>query len=292
MSSTEAAPFASRKAVARPANGGSASPMSHVGPDFQGSPVIGGLPGSSATVDQQLVVHLRGVRRAFGSRRVLDGIDLDIRAGEFVSLLGRSGSGKSTLLRALDGFDHDVSGHIEVPEQRAVVYQDARLLPWARVLDNVVLGLRRRQASARGRRVLEEVGLASHERAWPVTLSGGEAQRAALARALVRDPHLLLLDEPFGALDALTRITMHGLLRSLCDRYSPAVLLVTHDVNEAITLSDRILILDEGKLVYDAEVLLAKPREPHHDGFATLRERLHAQLGVTSESGAVPAQKT
>ena len=132
--------------------------------------------------------------------------------GEFVALLGRSGSGKSTLLRALAGLDPAVTGEIVVPERRAVGFQDARLLPWATVLDNVVLGLGGRDAARAGRAALDEVGLADHAHDWPKTLSGGEAQRAALARALVREPALLLLDEPFGALDALTRIRMHRLV--------------------------------------------------------------------------------
>src|SRR5439155_3586104 len=124
---------------------------------------------------------------------------------------------------------------------RAVVFQEPRLVPWRRVLPNVVLG-RCRSASVRrqGADALAEVGLTEHADAWPATLSGGEAQRVALARALVREPELLLLDEPFGALDALTRTKMHALLRELCRRHQPAVLLVTHDVDEAITLADRV----------------------------------------------------
>jgi sulfonate transport system ATP-binding protein len=236
-------------------------------------------PWPSATVEQT-VVRLQGVRRQFGDHVVLDGIDLEVKAGEFVSVLGKSGTGKSTLLRALDGFDREIVGYIEVAERRAVVYQDARLLPWSRVFDNVVLGLRGKEAKERARQVLAEVGLSSHENAWPVTLSGGETQRAALARALIREPQLLLLDEPFGALDALTRITMHNLLRALCDRHHPAVLLVTHDVNEAITLSDRIVVIDSGKVVHDEVVSLPEPREPHHQGVASLRAQLHRTLGV------------
>jgi sulfonate transport system ATP-binding protein len=235
---------------------------------------------------RQAVVRLRNVRRSFGDHVVLDGIDLELAAGEFVSILGKSGTGKSTLLRALDGFDRGVAGYIEVPERRAVVFQDARLLPWARVLENVVLGLKGKRAREQAREILGEVDLSRHEDAWPVTLSGGEAQRAALARALIREPDLLLLDEPFGALDALTRISMHGLLRALCDRHHPAVLLVTHDVNEAIALSDRIVVLDRGKIIYDELVTLPQPREVHHEGFAMLRYELHRRLGVVSAVGA------
>ena len=170
-------------------------------------------------------VQLRGLRRAFGDRVVLDGIDLSIAPGEFVALLGQSGTGKSTLLRALAGLDEDIEGHIVVPRQRAVVFQEPRLMPWKRVWRNVVLGLDEKQdgkpTRARASLALAEVGLTSHEDAWPATLSGGEAQRVALARALARRPELLLLDEPFGALDALTRLKMQGLVAQLCQRRQP-----------------------------------------------------------------------
>jgi sulfonate transport system ATP-binding protein len=225
-------------------------------------------------------VHARGISRRFGERVVLHDIDLELAHGEFVALLGRSGSGKSTLLRALAGLDDDVNGRILVPERRSVVFQDARLLPWATVLTNVVLGLDRRDARARGRAVLAEVGLEAHERDWPKTLSGGEAQRVALARALVRRPDLLLLDEPFGALDALTRIRMHGLLQELCRRYGPAVLLVTHDVDEAILLADRVLVLDDGRIALDVAIDVPSPRLRADHHFAELRSRLLAELGV------------
>jgi sulfonate transport system ATP-binding protein len=218
-------------------------------------------------------VRISGLTRRFGARTVLDGIDLTLRPGEFVAVLGRSGTGKSTMLRALAGLDRDVTGRISVPRARSVVFQDARLLPWARVIDNVILGLNVPDARKRGLRALDEVGLASHVGAWPKTLSGGEAQRAALARALVREPGLLLLDEPFGALDALTRIRMHGLLRALYERHHPAVLLVTHDVDEAILLADRVLVLDDGKLTLDAEVEVASPRRKGDPAFVA---RSHA----------------
>jgi sulfonate transport system ATP-binding protein len=197
-----------------------------------------------------------GVIRRFGDREVLRGIDLHLQAGEFVALLGRSGSGKSTLLRILAGLDPAAEGDVLVPEARAVVFQDARLLPWASVIRNVTLGLPgpRDEVVAAGRQALQEVGLSGHEHDWPKTLSGGEAQRAALARALVREPKLLLLDEPFGALDALTRIRMHALVRQLHARHEPAVLLVTHDVDEALALADRVLVLDDGAISVDEPV--------------------------------------
>jgi sulfonate transport system ATP-binding protein len=225
-------------------------------------------------------VRAEAVTRSFGARHVLAGVDFELQLGEFVALLGRSGSGKSTLLRALADLDDGVQGRIVVPERRAVVFQDPRLLPWARVLDNVVLGSRRRDARERGRTALAEVGLEGHERDWPKTLSGGEAQRAALARALVREPGLLLLDEPFGALDALTRIRMHALLQELCRRHRPAVLLVTHDVDEAILLADRVLVLADGHIAFDCPVDVQSPRLRSDAAFVALRSRLLGELGV------------
>jgi sulfonate transport system ATP-binding protein len=192
----------------------------------------------------------RQLTRRFGEHVVLDHLDLDIAPGEFVALLGRSGSGKSTLLRAMARLDYDVvgDGELFIPDKVSVVFQDSRLLPWRRVLDNVILGLRVPDARTRGVEALAEVGLAGRERAWPNELSGGEQQRVALARSLVGEPQLLLADEPFGALDALTRIRMHGLLRELCRKHRPSVLLVTHDVDEAIELADRIVVLDAGRI--------------------------------------------
>lgn len=222
------------------------------------------------------LIRVKSLTRVYGDRAVLDGLDLEIEPGEFVALLGRSGSGKSTLLRALAGLDGDVAGNglVEVPARVSVVFQDARLLPWQRVLDNVILGLD--GAVERGRESLAEVGLAGRERAWPHELSGGEQQRVALARSLVREPRLLLADEPFGALDALTRLRMHVLLRRLVEQHRPAVLLVTHDVDEAIALADRVLVLDRGRIA--AEQWLGAGRSA-----AGIRSELLRALGVTGE---------
>jgi sulfonate transport system ATP-binding protein len=232
------------------------------------------------------VVVARGLGRAFDGRRIYADLDLDIRRNEFVALLGRSGTGKSTLLRALAGLDPDYEGSARVPTARAVVFQEPRLLPWRRVRANVLLGLPRDERHrALADAALGEVGLAGHANAWPITLSGGEAQRAALARALVREPDLLLLDEPFGALDALTRLKMHTLLRDLCRRHEPAVLLVTHDVDEAIVLADRVLVLDEGRFNTDVRVGVNHPRDRSDPAFVALREHLLVALGVDAHAG-------
>jgi len=239
---------------------------------------------TAATVTTATAVSaVRGLSREFDGRRVLDNLDLDIEPGEFVALLGVSGTGKSTLLRALAGLDPDVDGELDVPGTVAVAFQEPRLLPWRRVLANVAVGLRVPDPVTVARRALAEVGLTERADAWPLTLSGGEAQRAALARALVREPDLLLLDEPFSALDALTRITMHDLVLRLWERHRPAVLLVTHDVDEALQLADRVLVLADGRIAFSGQVELSRPRDRNHPELLELRHRLLTELGVTKE---------
>ncbi len=203
-------------------------------------------------------VRVRGLTRRFGGPPVLDRLDLDIAAGEFVALLGHSGSGKTTLLRTLAGLDPVDEGEVELPVKRAVVFQEPRLLPWKSVWQNVALGLRNAEAAARS--ALAEVGLSHRAEAWPLTLSGGEAQRAGLARALVRDPALLLLDEPFASLDALTRMRMQHLVAELWTAHGCAVLLVTHDVDEALLLADRVVVLERGRIAEDMRVTADRPR--------------------------------
>jgi sulfonate transport system ATP-binding protein len=225
----------------------------------------------------EIVVRIRNYGRAFQGRTVLSNVDLDLHEGEITALLGASGSGKSTLLRALAGEDPGADGHITVPRNRAVAFQDHRLLPWKRVWRNVLIGLPRGAGRADATRALDEVGIAGRADAWPGTLSGGESQRVALARAFIRQPRLLLLDEPFGALDALTRLRMHSLLLQLCERHQPATLLVTHDVDEAITLADRILVVRDGHISLDHR---SSSEERSGSGALVLRTRLLGELGV------------
>jgi sulfonate transport system ATP-binding protein len=229
------------------------------------------------------VVEVRGLVKEFGERRVLDELDVTVRRGEFVALLGRSGSGKSTLLRILSGIDRDVHGTSTVDGSVSVAFQQPRLLPWRRVWRNVTLGLDTDDPRGTADRALAEVRLAERADAWPRTLSGGEAQRVSLARALVREPDLLLLDEPFASLDALTRLAMHRLVLQLWQRHEPAVLLVTHDVDEALTLADRLLVLEAGRIAAE-HVLPARPRSSAQQ--VELRARVLSDLGVNDHEVA------
>ncbi|MEI9850914.1 MAG: ABC transporter ATP-binding protein [Sphingomonas sp.] len=223
----------------------------------------------------------RQVSRRFNGRTVLDRLDLTIAPGEFVALLGASGSGKTTLLRLFAGLDAPDEGAMLLPRNRSVVFQEARLLPSWKVWRNVVVGLRGDAGlRARAEAALAETGIAARADAWPSTLSGGEAQRVALARALVREPELLLLDEPFASLDALTRLRMQGLVAAIWQRHRQAILLVTHDVEEAMLLADRIVILEDGKVGYDEAIALPRPRAAFSERFAEYKKVLIRRLGV------------
>ena len=232
-----------------------------------------------------MAVQVRRLRRAFDGRDVIKDLDLDIEAGTFVALLGASGCGKSTLLRILADLDHDIEGEVLVAERRAVAFQSPRLLPWKSVWRNVVLGLPGRGGRGRAEAALSEVGLANSADAWPKTLSGGEAQRVALARALARTPDLLLLDEPFASLDALTRMKAQTLVGDLWDRHRCAVLLVTHDVEEALLLADRVVVMRDGQIAHDQQIDLPRPRNVAAPRFVDLRIRLLGWLGVTPGVG-------
>jgi sulfonate transport system ATP-binding protein len=229
------------------------------------------------------VVSARSLTRSFDGTLVIDRLDLDLEPGEFVALLGRSGSGKSTLLRAFAGLDREITGQLEVTGPVAIAFQEPRLVPWKRLWSNISLGLRTPRPRDIVATALAEVGLTDRANAWPLTLSGGEAQRACLARALVREPSLLLLDEPFSSLDALTRIAMHRLVLRLWERHRPAVLLVTHDVDEALALADRVLVLADGRISHQSHIESPRPRDRTAPELTRLRTRLLAELGVLEE---------
>ncbi|WP_427770751.1 ATP-binding cassette domain-containing protein [Comamonas thiooxydans] len=231
-------------------------------------------------------VHLQTLQltKRYGEREVLKQVQLDARPGEFIAIVGRSGCGKSTLLRLVAGLEEASAGQLlidagDAREQRRqnrdtrIMFQDARLLPWKRVLDNVILGLPD-SARERGRKVLAQVGLADRENEWPARLSGGQRQRVALARALVHQPRLLLLDEPLGALDALTRIEMHRLIEGLWRSHGFTALLVTHDVQEAVALADRVVLIEDGRIALDERIDLPRPRVHGDARFAALETRI------------------
>jgi sulfonate transport system ATP-binding protein len=226
-----------------------------------------------------VAVELAGVMRSFDGRRILDDVGFTIPAGQFVALLGASGSGKTTLLRLLSGLDAPDSGTVLVPQVRTIVFQEPRLMPAWRVWRNVLAGLpNTRDLKGRALGALDEVQLRARANEWPATLSGGEAQRVAIARALVRNPDLLLLDEPFAALDALTRRKMQDLVRELCRAHRLATLLVTHDIDEAIRLADRILVLRHGRIQTDLRVNQADHGPGRHHQAETLKPLLLAAL--------------
>ncbi len=221
------------------------------------------------------------IERSFGERQVLKGIDLHIPAGQFVAVVGRSGCGKSTLLRLLAGLDQPSRGRLNaghgpleaVRDDVRLMFQDARLLPWKRVIDNVGLGLSgnwRQQAEE----ALAAVGLGERAHDWPAALSGGQKQRVALARALIHRPHLLLLDEPLGALDALTRIEMQQLIERLWQLHGFTVLLVTHDVSEAVAVADRVILIEDGRIGLDLPIDLPRPRHRGDAHLAALEARV------------------
>ncbi|WP_298964466.1 ATP-binding cassette domain-containing protein [uncultured Methylobacterium sp.] len=227
-----------------------------------------------------LSVALRGLGKAFGGRPVLEALDLDIRAGEFVAVVGRSGCGKSTLLRLILGLEAPTTGTVAVDGAgpRRIMFQEPRLLPWASVIDNVAVGLgpdvARAERRERAGAALAAVGLADKAEAWPATLSGGQRQRVALARALVSGPGLLALDEPLGALDALTRIEMQDMIEGLWRDQGFTALLVTHDVAEAVALADRILVVEDGRIALDLPVPVARPRRRGDADLAALEGRI------------------
>lgn len=240
-------------------------------------------------------VAAHDLSQSFGAKQVLSHLSLELGAGEFVAVVGRSGCGKSTLMRLLAGLSVPTGGSVTVGgdalrgrnTHSRVMFQDARLLPWKRALENVGLGLKG-DWEPRARELLQQVGLGGREGEWPLRFSGGEKQRLALARALISEPPLLLLDEPLGALDALTRIEMQGLLESLWQRRGFTALLITHDVEEAVALADRVILLEAGRVTLDRRVSLPRPRDRGSAEFAALKGEILARVMGTQ---GVPAQE-
>ncbi|MDR1856993.1 MAG: ATP-binding cassette domain-containing protein [Desulfovibrio sp.] len=233
--------------------------------------------GETSTAASGAAVDIRGLSKTYGGRTVLDALDLALQPGEFAAIVGRSGCGKSTLLRHLIGLEAPDAGDILVDGAHQgnlvhvarIMFQESRLLPWKSVLANVGIGLSG-DWKAIAAKTLDAVGLADRAEDWPHVLSGGQKQRAALARALAHAPRLLLLDEPMGALDALTRLEMQRLIENLWLERKFTALLVTHDVGEAITLADRIILLEGGCVARDVQVPLARPRRRGARDFAAL----------------------
>jgi sulfonate transport system ATP-binding protein len=235
-------------------------------------------------------ISTRNLQRHFGDLTVLKGLDLDIRPGESLVIIGRSGCGKSTLLRLLAGLDQPDGGQLEFTGETSgtsdhsvrMMYQEPRLLPWKTVIGNVEIG---KVESARAKFALHEVELDSKARHWPASLSGGQKQRVALARALAHRPELLLLDEPLGALDALTRSTMHRLIENLWQEHGFTLVMVTHDVSEAVMLADRVIVLDGGAIGLDVSIRLPRPRVATDPAFVGYEARLLEYLtGVPAEA--------
>jgi sulfonate transport system ATP-binding protein len=252
----------------------------------RGSPIAG----AGAAVP----VTLRGVTKAFGAKMVLHGVDLHVPAGQFLAIVGRSGCGKSTLLRLIAGLDEPTAGRIElegVSEGRArlarIMFQEPRLLPWARVDANVAIGLGpaadRTEAPNRSREALATVGLVDRAGDWPSTLSGGQKQRVALARALVSAPRILALDEPLGALAALTRLEMQRLLERVWLTNGFTAILVTHDVTEAVALADRVMLIDHGEFAADIPVGLPRPRHRGSAEFARVEAEILERLLTSAD---------
>ena len=233
-------------------------------------------------------LSFRNVAKQFGGKAVLQGINLDVYEGQFVAVIGKSGCGKSTLLRLLAGLDKPTSGEIvagvleDEQKRTRIMFQEPRLLPWARVAANVGVGLtgieKGEAARKKSLEILAEVGLADRGGDWPSVLSGGQRQRVALARALVGHPSILALDEPLGALDALTRIEMQQLLERIWLAKKFTAVLVTHDVAEAVSLADRVIVIDSGRIALDLAIPVERPRRHASPELAFFERQILDQL--------------
>lgn len=238
---------------------------------------------------------LKGLQKKYDDRLILDEIDLQINPGEFIAVIGRSGCGKSTLLRLIAGIEKPGKGTIiqngkslsGLNRNARMMFQESRLLPWKKVFDNVALGIRDKdKRKEKTDAILKQVGLIEYKNEWPGILSGGQRQRVALARALVSRPRLLLLDEPLSALDAFTRIEMQKLIEKLWQKHQFTSLLVTHDVEEAVTLTDRVILLRDGKIAMDLPLSLPRPRQRDDARFASLVGQILNQVMDTTREAS------
>jgi sulfonate transport system ATP-binding protein len=239
---------------------------------FKPEPVLNRAKPKMKVIEEKsasgISIQVENLSKSFGELNVLENLNLNIKPGSFVAIVGRSGCGKSTLLRLISGLDqadvgsisYDQKIHRSINGDARFMFQEARLLPWHSVIDNVRLGLKKNQFS-KALDALQQVGLEARADEWPSVLSGGQRQRVALARSLVHEPRLLLLDEPLGALDALTRIEMQGLIERLWLKHGFTAVLVTHDIFEAVALADRVILLNEGKIDLDLDINLPRPRQ-------------------------------
>ena len=243
------------------------------------------------TQKQGVHIQIEGLQKRFSHVEVLKDINLDIQAGEFIAIVGKSGCGKSTLLRQIAGLDSPSEGAIYHDQTKLqghnqdskIMFQDSRLLPWLKIRDNVGLGLSGNWKE-KADWALEQVGLLDRADEWPSVLSGGQKQRVALARALVSGPRLLLLDEPLGALDALTRIEMQSLIENLWKEQGFTAIMVTHDVGEAVALADRVILIESGVITLDKKISLYRPRERGNPVYAEVEGQiLNRVLGKKEE---------
>lgn len=241
-------------------------------------------------------LHVDKLQKQFGDATVLDDIELTIESGEFIAIVGRSGCGKSTLLRLISGLEEATQGGVYLDENKInginldtrFIFQEARLLPWRKIIDNVRIGAENKDKEL-ALKALRDVGLEDRANEWPSVLSGGQKQRVSLARALAGNTKLLLLDEPLGALDALTRIEMQQLIENLWLEKGFTVILVTHDVSEAVALADRVILIEKGKITMDTKITLARPRDRNND-FVYFERRILDKV-MNRENNTLPREE-